>query len=238
VSSASPARPRSAPELEAGAVHVWHARLEQHRARLPALAASLSSDERERADRFRRRADGDAFILRRGILRELVERYLGVPAAKVRFALASRDKPFLWPEHGHTRLCFNAASSEGVALYAFALGRAVGVDVELVRPLPDVDEVAERVLCEPERAEFAALEGEPRLRAFFAAWTQKEAFVKAHGDGFAIELDGFAVPLAAAPGTATVVAGRRIEVVDTFAGYAAAVAATGDGWRTEALSYS
>ena len=237
MSSASPARPRSAPEVEAGAVHVWHARLDHHRARLPALAATLSTAERERANRFHRRADGDAFVLRRGILRELVGRYTGVPAAEVRLAAASRDKPFLCPE-GRARLCFNTASSEGVALLAFAQDREVGVDVERIRPLPDIADVSGRVFCASELAELDRLTGDARLRAFFAAWTQKEAYVKAHGDGFAIELDGFAVPLATEAGTATTVGGRRIEVIDAFDGYAAAVAADGDGWHVEAASYA
>lgn len=202
------------------------------------LYAALSSAEHARAGRFRRRADADAFVLRRGILRELVAGYIDVAAADVRLRAASREKPFLAPGNGGARLSFNAASSEGVALYAFALDRAVGIDVERIRPLPDLDAVSERVLCASELAELAGLAGDAQLRAFFAAWTQKEAFVKAHGDGFAIELDGFAVPLAGAPGTATVVAGRRIEVIDTFDGYAAAVAADGDSWRAEAIPYA
>jgi phosphopantetheinyl transferase len=238
VPSASVARPRSAPELRAGAVAVRHVRLDDHRARLPELAAALSSAEHARAGRFRRRAGAEAFILRRGILRELVAHYLGILPTEVRLAAASREKPFLAPDRARRPLFFNAASSDGVALYAFAPDRPVGVDVERMRPLPDIATVAERVLCASELAELRALAGDARLRAFYAAWTQKEAFVKAHGDGFAIELDGFAVPLAGAAGTATVVAGRRIEILGTFDGYAAAVAADGDGWLAEAIPYA
>jgi 4'-phosphopantetheinyl transferase len=237
VSSASPPSRRSAPELRAGAVHVWHVRLDDHRAHLTELAAALSAAERARAERFRRRADADAFVLRRGILRELVARYLGGAAADVQLGAASRGKPFVADGHGQAPLQLNAASSGDVALFAFARDRPVGVDVERIRPLPDLPGVSERVLCAAELAALRALDDAARLRSFFAAWTQKEAFVKAHGDGFAIELDGFAVPPGGAPDSATLVDGRRIEVLETYPGYAAAVAADGDGWRAEAQSY-
>jgi 4'-phosphopantetheinyl transferase len=216
-------RPRSEPDL----VEVWQVRLEEHRFRLPALAALLSADERGRAGRFRSRADADAFVLRRGILREFVARYVGVPPADVSFTYGRWGKPFV---DGDLR--FNTSSSAGVALYAFSSGRAVGVDVERMRELPDMDEVAARIGV-------ASLRAEPdRLDAFYAVWTQKEAYVKALGDGFAAPLESFDVPTRVSDGTSTVVEGRRIVVLPAPPGYAAAVAAEGTGWTVRYGSYA
>jgi 4'-phosphopantetheinyl transferase len=216
---------------EAGRVEVWHAGLDEHRARLPALASALSDDERARAGRFRRAADQEAFTLRRGLLRELVGSYLGLEPAAVRFAYGRWDKPFVDGE-----LSFNASSSGRHALFAFARGRGVGVDVERMRELPDMDEVAARIMS---ARELATYRGQwDRLGAFYAVWTQKEAYAKALGDGFAAPLDAFDVPLRAAPGTATVVRGRRIEALPAPPGFAAAVAADGDGWEARYSRYS
>ena len=79
-----------------------------HRARLTELAATLSAAELARAERFRRRADADAFVLRRGILRAVIAQYPGSAAADVRLAAASREKPFLADGR---ELQFNPASS-------------------------------------------------------------------------------------------------------------------------------
>jgi 4'-phosphopantetheinyl transferase len=215
------------PEL----VDVWYAGLDEHRARLPVLAAALSGDERARAGRFRRAADRETFTLRRGLLRELVGSYLGLEPAAVRFTYGRWDKPFVDGD-----LCFNASSSGRHALFAFTRGRAVGVDIERMRDLPDMDDVAVRIMSPRGLADYRAQWD--RLGAFYACWTQKEAYVKALGDGFAAPLDAFDVPLRAAPGTATVVDGRRIEALPAPAGFAAAVAADGDGWGVRYERYS
>jgi 4'-phosphopantetheinyl transferase len=222
-------RPRSAPDP--GVLEVWQARLGEHLARLPALAAVLSADERERADRFHRRADAEAFVLRRGILRELLGGYLGMEPAAISFSYGRWGKPSV-----EGPLAFNASSAGDVAMYAFAAGRAVGVDIERLRRLPDMDEVATRITSPREAAEYFAV-GD-RVAAFYAIWTQKEAYVKAQGDGFAAPLDAFAVPLRVSAGTATVVGDRRIEVLPASPGYAAAVAADGDNWRVRYGRYS
>lgn len=231
---ALPDAPPSAPDLEAGAVAVWLARLDDHRARLPALAAHISADERARAARLRRPGDAEAFVIRRGLLRELLAGYLGAQPRIVRFAYRRWGKPVL---AGGPRLHFNASSSGDLALFAFALDRPVGVDIERLRSLSDMADVAQRIHSPAEGAAFRALPGAERIAAFFATWTQKEAYVKVLGDGFAAPLDAFAVPLQAPPGTVTRVAGRRIEVLAAPAGYAAAVAADGDGWRPYAATW-
>jgi 4'-phosphopantetheinyl transferase len=215
---------------EPGLVEVWHAALDEHRHRLPALAATLSADERERAERLRRAADRESFTLRRGLLRELLGRYLGTEPAAVRFAYGRWDKPSV---EGDLR--FNASSSGPHALFAFSRERAVGVDVERVRELADMDDVAARIMSPAGLRSFRAEWS--RLGAFYAVWTQKEAFVKALGDGFAAPLDAFDVPLRTAPGTSTVVSGRRIEVLPAPDGFAAAVAADGDGWTVRYSRY-
>jgi 4'-phosphopantetheinyl transferase len=215
------------PEL----VEVWHARLDEHRGRLPALGATLSADERERADRFRRAADRESFTLRRGLLRELLGRYLELEPAAVRFSYGRWDKPSVDGD-----LAFNASSSGGHALFAFARGRAVGVDIERLREIGDMEGVAARIMSARGLADYRA--EWDRVRALYAVWTQKEAYVKALGDGFAAPLDAFDVPLRVSAGTATMVEGRRIEVLPAPAGFAAAVAAEGDGWRVLYARYS
>ena len=67
--------------------------LDEHR--LAGLHATLSADERGRAARFHFERDRKHFIAARGLLRELLGRYLARAPASLRFAYGPRGKPFL-----------------------------------------------------------------------------------------------------------------------------------------------
>lgn len=88
---------------------------------------------------------------------------------------------------------FNLSHSQGLALYALVLDRNVGVDVEALRTLADAEQIAERFFSPLERAELCALPRDEKQNAFFRCWTQKEAFIKAVGDGLSLALDRFDV---------------------------------------------
>jgi 4'-phosphopantetheinyl transferase len=76
------------------------------------------------------------------------------------------------------------------------MGRPVGVDVERVRPLPDLDEIAARTFSPEERRRLSRLDPAERLAGFFNCWTRKEAYLKALGIGLAGSPTGFTVSLA------------------------------------------
>ncbi len=92
----------------------------------------------------------------------------------------------------------NVAHSGALVVCGVALGRAIGVDVEVVRPTPDLDEVA-RKICDP--IEYAAMPPSPGspawLDAFYRRWVAKEAALKARGVGLAGDPQALIVDLAA-----------------------------------------
>jgi 4'-phosphopantetheinyl transferase len=83
-----------------------------------------------------------------------------------------RDAPF------HVSL----AHSREVVVVAIAAAR-VGVDVEVVRPRRLLERLARRTLDADALASWCALPDGARLGAFVAAWTSKEAYLKAIGVG-------------------------------------------------------
>jgi 4'-phosphopantetheinyl transferase len=193
--SALPWKPvPSVPALAVGDVHVWLAALDSLRAWK--LHGHLSPDEVARADRFRFPRDRQRFVAARGLLRELLGRYLEADPAGLRFAYGPRGKPALADGAGSDRLHFNVSHSGGLALLAFARGRDLGIDLELERPVPEAESIAERYFSPREGAELRRLSPAERPRAFFRCWTRKEAFIKATGDGLSRPLDAFDVTLA------------------------------------------
>lgn len=179
------------PVLGLGEVHVWIGRTQISEPLLQALERTLGDDERIRAGKFRFQTDRCRYIAAHGILRNIVGRYLEVGPSDVSFTENAFGKPFLRPDGGGENLFFNISHSGDLVVVALARKRQIGVDVELVRALPDFDSIAEGHFAPPERALLTAAEPERRQQTFFACWTRKEAYIKAVGQGLSMQLDAF-----------------------------------------------
>jgi 4'-phosphopantetheinyl transferase len=182
--------PAVLPAVVRGVVAVWHVWIggERDDARARAM---LSDDELARASSFVSDVHRNRYLAGRLALRELLGRYLNRSPSDLRFAYSYYGKPEL---PGET-LRFNVAHSDDVAIIGLTEQDRVGVDVERVRDLHDLDVVADAVFSERELAVFHALPDSSKTRAFFNCWTRKEAFVKAVGDGLSHRLDAFEVTL-------------------------------------------
>jgi 4'-phosphopantetheinyl transferase len=176
-------------------LHLWKVDLDCPRFDVEVASRLLSPTEIARAQRFHFSRDSRRFIIARALLRIILAGYVGCPPGELRVGRSRAGKPFLRgvtaPPH------FNVSHSASVAVFAFARRRFVGVDVERVRDLPDLEQVAARFFSTAEAATLALLYGERRVRAFFACWTRKEAYLKAIGTGLAGPLDRFTVSMLA-----------------------------------------
>jgi 4'-phosphopantetheinyl transferase len=158
------------------------------------LLEFLSDDERSRAARFHFDRDRRRFVVARAELRMLLAEQIGIAAREIRFAYAAHGKPSLAPEMKGD-LEFNISHSHELAMIAMARRRRVGVDVEHLRKLDDMQGIARRFFSPAEQQ--AMFEYSPREQpeAFFRCWTRKEAYIKALGDGISRGLDTFDVSL-------------------------------------------
>jgi 4'-phosphopantetheinyl transferase len=176
-----------------GDAAIWLADLDEADAGDSAQAL-LSEDEHVRARRFVFDIHRRRFVACRAWLRTLLGERLGRPAASLRFDYGPVGKPSL---AGGEALRFNVSHSDRYALVGMADDVEIGVDVERLRPLSDLDALAERVFSAAERAALARVPADRKIEAFFAGWTRKEAYIKARGEG--IGLLG-AIEVALSPG--------------------------------------
>jgi 4'-phosphopantetheinyl transferase len=231
--------PPAALRLEAHEVHVWRVTLGATPEQLAAFAALLSEDERRQAERYqfpelRRRA-----VALRAVQRTLLGAYLAEPPGRLRFRQGPFGKPYL---EGRAELQFNAAHSEALALFAFARGREVGVDLERIRPGEANELVAEGFFAAREAALLRAL---PRARwdeVFFTMWVCKEAFLKATGRGIAGGLHEPEIvleprPRLYLPGSPGEAARWDLRMLDPGPDFAAAVVAEGRDWSVRCWDY-
>lgn len=117
-------------------------------------------------------------LLKEGLLREFG---LEMPDISAAVKAGERGKPYLFQ---YPDIHFNISHSGNVAVCAVGR-RALGVDVELVRPvkLPSF----RRVLTQGEQQRLERCSGEERDREFFRIWTLKESYAKALGVGLGLD---------------------------------------------------
>jgi 4'-phosphopantetheinyl transferase len=150
---------------------------------LKKFAATLSPLEKERAARFRFEKHRDRFIAGRGLLRATLGKYLQMQPSKLDFLYSERGKPGLSAALAGADLKFNLAHTGDLALVAVTRVAPVGVDVERIRKIKDVEDLVERFFSPRETRVFKKLSDAEKPPAFFNLWTRKEALLKATGEG-------------------------------------------------------
>lgn len=175
----------------------------------PKRLSVLSAAEHERAKRFVFERDRRRYLAAHVGLRNLLASRTGRPAVALVFEEGPFGKPAL---PGPMGCAFNMSHSEDVALVAIAdkeVGE-IGVDVEMLRAMPDAAALARQNFSASEIAELAATPQDQSL-AFLLGWTRKEACLKAIGSGLSIPPNIF---------TAGLDMGARSVVICTPAGTA------------------
>jgi 4'-phosphopantetheinyl transferase len=227
-------------------VHVWHVILDQPHHFVQELSKILSEGELARSRRFYAELDRKRFIICRGILRVILGQYLSVKPNHFQIHYQSWGKPYLLTRTGLGSLQFNLSHSQGHALYAFAIDREIGVDLEYIRSTSDLGEIAPKVFSAREYAILCKLPANMRADAFFACWTRKEAHLKAVGSGLADPLVDIEVSVAPdEPGQLLRSFDDQgdedkwsLENLFPAPGYAAALAVEGHDWHLSCWGFS
>lgn len=169
------------PHLADGNCQLWLAWLDDEDP--DSFLGFLSEDEYLRVRRFRNPRSADRFIVARGILRTLLGRTLALRPERLDFLYGPHGKPYL-AGGLQKQLSFNVSHSGGLAVFAVANGFEVGVDIEEVHPLSDLEATASIFLSADELAELEEMPTDRKMERFFTLWTCKEAVLKALGSGF------------------------------------------------------
>jgi 4'-phosphopantetheinyl transferase len=182
--------------IGAGEVHLWTIPLTRDSEAIDRAAAVLSPEERTRRGRFRFAIHRDRFALRRGAMRRILSRYCGLDPAELGFTVSAHGKPELDEAlHGVTGIRFNLSDSADLAILGVTRAGRIGVDVERLDPMREMDAIARRHFSDREYEDYLSAPHERRVTCFYNAWTRKEAWLKACGDGLSAGLSSFDVTL-------------------------------------------
>lgn len=170
-------RPPLGQSMALDRIHVWRADLD----RFVLEPTAIAPEERIHAQGIPHNTHRQRYLAGRCFRRRVLARYLGIPPGMLRFEIGPSGKPHL-PEP--SPLQFNLSHSGPLALLAVSQKRAIGIDLEPIRPRQNLLAIARRVLEASVAKRLAAIDDETeRLLDFTRAWTRFEARQKMTGQG-------------------------------------------------------
>jgi 4'-phosphopantetheinyl transferase len=172
--------------ISVAGIDVWSGETHAAVERLDYYFSLLSAAERGKSERYANALLRARYIDARGQLRCLLAQYCNCSPEALQFAAAAHGKPYLPDYPG---VAFNISNSLDRLAVAVGSDCQVGIDIEVRRQRMNLSALVRRCFAAGERRYWESLPEEEQLAAFFALWTQKEAFVKAVGRGLGLGLE-------------------------------------------------
>lgn len=169
-------------EIRADEVHVWTAPLDVPDDVFDSMLDHLSAGEQNRTGTLIEERAVRQYVVSRAMQRRILSGYVGASPSEVRFGYVAMGKPTL-AHPNEIGLTFNTTHSGDLVIIAVTTGRDVGVDVELVRPVPRALRVSKRCFSQEEHERLESLPDDQRDREFLSIWVRREGTAKARGDG-------------------------------------------------------
>jgi 4'-phosphopantetheinyl transferase len=144
---------------------------------------SISDQDKKRASLFAKENDRNLFITAHYALDSILKDVFHISPI---ILVDQYGKPFI---KGHP-IQFNISHTENRVLLGFSQN-AIGIDIEKITALPDLDLLIEYSMHPDEIYFLNAQEPLHKLQLFYRLWTKKEALVKAMGIGLGKELSSF-----------------------------------------------
>ena len=171
-------------------IHIWSVELNLSHQQVEEFGQFLTEQERQRAAKFINPTHGHRWTVARGSLRQILGNYINLTPEAIVFNYGAQGKP----EIEGSEIQFNLSHSGDRAVYAISAKHPVGIDLEQIHPLPAAD-LVDRFFSPAEQAIFHRLPVDIQQSAFFHAWTQKEAYLKACGTGLSTPLEQIEVSI-------------------------------------------
>ena len=149
----------------------------------------LSAEERNRCARFVRAVDRARYVQAHEFLRETLSRFAAVAPSEWQFTRGEFGRPAIAGPIAGMGLEFNLSHTSDWTAVVVTRGVPYGIDIELIRPIPEMLDIAHRNFAPEELRALEQLDENTRPRRFFELWTEKEAWLKASGGGLSLPMN-------------------------------------------------
>lgn len=150
----------------------------------------LSSEEMEKADKFRFESDHIRYIVCRSVLRLLLGYCCRCKPEALDIKYKKYGKPHLDAKNA---VYFNVSHSDEQCLIGISKHAEIGVDIENIKTLESVNEMSKTIFNQEEMNLYETVSSEQKMDFFYACWVRKEALFKALGIGISDELRSITV---------------------------------------------
>lgn len=175
--------------MDKGEVHLYYIPIKDRQRDLTRYRSLLSDREKGRADRYRFHESQERYVLGRGILRDILSGYLGMPPQEIEIAKRATGKPHL----PSSPIQFNISHSNQCMLCAVTQTTPIGVDYQGVYEISHMETLVGSFFSPREQDRFHDTPEHKRRDFFFKTWVRKEAFMKATGLGFHLPSHCFSI---------------------------------------------
>lgn len=169
-------------------IHIWMIAINESEETF--FWSLLNDQEKEKANRYKISKPRREFIITRGLLKKLLGQYLSLNVIEINLEVTDHGKPFF---KNAENIYFNISHSENLGVIAFTKNSEMGVDVEYMEEIKNYEDLVKRFFSKAEYEQFTKLKKNMQKKAFYTAWTKKEAYIKAIGYGFHHSLASFVV---------------------------------------------
>ena len=167
--------------LEKNTIHVWSARYEDLDCHFTSLSNVISTDQKNIAFTFRTSDNAKKYVLRHGLVRSILGRYIRHNPETVAFFTGRNGKPELDLQGSYADISFNLSHTSDMVLIGVTWQRRIGVDIVRMNLAYRFDDTAGYMLTPAEQAILKKTAPDLRYEVFFRMWAAKEAILKATG---------------------------------------------------------
>ena len=157
-------------------VHIWQFFHNQNSQKEPWIfyPTILDKEELKRAKNYIYQKDRTRFIKDRRNLKKILSQYINCNPSDVKILYQQNGKPHITDD----KIEFNVSHSGDLSVYAFSTGRKIGIDIEEIREIINIDLIMKYFYTKKESDQINGKKGLQRMNEFLKIWTQKEAVVK------------------------------------------------------------
>ncbi len=173
-------------ELKKEEIHLFIFTLNQNAIIVESMMKILNEAETEKVLRMKFVKDQNRVIQSIGNLKIILSRYMNCKPEEIILSANKFGKPEIVSE---SRLKFNYSHSGEMIVYAFNMDSDIGIDLEKIVTVPDIDQLAMQIFSSREIILLKSIHNETdKLTFFYQVWTRKEALLKAIGTGLTNDL--------------------------------------------------
>lgn len=170
-------------------IDIWKIPLDTPSSNTDSLIKVLDAHEIERYENFHQKLK-HAYLCSHAACRQILSRYLNVPAKEIQYKKNKYGKPLL---NHDTPIQFNLSHSYSLAVIAISSHADLGVDIEYNEKKSAWEKIARRYFHPAEIEYLFKQKKSKQKKTFFQIWTRKESYIKALGTGFSTPFSSFNV---------------------------------------------